>query len=403
MGIEIKPTTMWPVNRPLDYENNHKDHTPETIAKIQALIAEFGFINPMIVDEDEIILAGHRRRAGARNLGLVEVPVVQVLGLSDAQKMAYRIADNRSAEDSDTNTKALIEELERLAAMDYDLLLTGHDPDEITKLLHKTVEGEGDENEAPDAPLKPVTQTGDVWELGSHRITCGDSVNALVVGTLMAGVRPGLMVTDPPVGAASPEWRDVWALFPGDIAYVWHAGLHAADVDASLRDSGFEIKAQIIWKKPTYAIGAADYHVQHEAAWYAVRKGAVSRGWGGDRTQSTIWEVSVAKKRKDDEKTGHAGQKPVELFARAIRNNTNPGQAVYEPFSGPGTAIIACEREGRVCYAVEISAALVDVAVTRWEKFTGKTAILMATGQTFAEVLAERTPEALTGQRGVKG
>lgn len=432
--VRVLEVVMMPVDRPIDYADNHKAHTPETIGKLCKLIEEFGFTNPVLIDENEIILAGHRRRAAASRVGLGDIPTIKITGLSDAQKMAMRIADNRSAEDSDTDTAKLIAELRKLDEMGYDLSLTAHDEDELVKLLHTANEGEGDADDVPDAPLHPVAVLGDIWELGGHRIACGSSTDADTVAAVLGGVKPHLMVTDPPYGVKydpgfrdkatssfakrgtgkvenddNAIWTEAWALFPGDVAYVWHAGLYASEVDFSLRKVGFEVKSQIIWKKQHYALGGSDYHWQHEAAWYVVRGKAKSHHWGGDRTQSTMWDVPtlnpVGRKggeKAGDEKTGHGTQKPVELFARAIRNNSSPGQAVYEPFSGSGTCIIAAEREGRVCYAIELSPAYVDVAITRWEKFAGKTAILLATGQTFAEVLAERTPEAITGQRAVK-
>lgn len=434
MGVEVKPTAMWSTERPVNYEFNHKAHTPETIDKLKALIREFGFINPVIVDDDGIILAGHRRRQAAKELGIERIPVIEVLGLSEAQKMAYRIADNRSAEDSDTDTKVLIAELQKLQALDYDLLNTAFDADELSKLLHVVNEGDGDPDATPETPVNPVSVLGDIWELGSHRFACGSSTEADTVSKVLGGIKPGLMTTDPPYGVKydpswrdkategfgkresgtvlnddKADWREAWALFPGDVAYVWHAGLFASEVDLSLRAAGFEVKSQIIWQKQHYALGGADYHWQHEAAWYVVRKGAKSHHWGGDRTQSTIWSVPnlnpVGKKggqQKGDEKTGHGTQKPVELFARCIRNNTNPGQAVYDPFLGSGTAIIAAEREGRVAFGCELNPAYADVIVTRWENFTGRTAILAETGETFAEVMARRQPETVTGQRKVK-
>jgi DNA modification methylase len=181
------------------------------------------------------------------------------------------------------------------------------------------------------------------------------------------------------------DWREAWALFPGDVAYVWHGALHAATVAESLEVAGFTIRCQIIWAKDRLVLSRGDYHWQHEPAWYAVRKSGKGH-WAGDRKQTTLWSIEKPKKSE----TGHSTQKPVECMARPIRNNSSPGQAIYEPFSGSGTTIIACEQEGRACHAIELNPAYVDVAVTRWENFTGQTATLEGDGRTFDEIGADR-------------
>jgi DNA modification methylase len=214
------------------------------------------------------------------------------------------------------------------------------------------------------------------------------------------------MVTDPPYGVEydpatarattvasargkvlnddRADWREAWALFPGDVAYVWHAGLRAREVVESLQASGFEMRAQIIWDKTRLVMSRGHYHFQHEPCWYAVRKSKTAH-WAGDRKQGTVWAIPHRKSE-----TGHGTQKPVECMARPIRNNSSPGQAVYEPFSGSGTTLIACEMEGRVCHAIELNPAYVDVAVERWQAFTGKTATLEGDGRTFAEIKEAR-------------
>ncbi|MFP1632656.1 DNA-methyltransferase [Zhengella sp. ZM62] len=181
------------------------------------------------------------------------------------------------------------------------------------------------------------------------------------------------------------DWREAWALFPGDVAYVWHGALHASLVAASLEASGFAIRSQIIWDKTRLVIGRGDYHWAHEPAWYAVRKGKTGH-WSGDRKQSTVWAIEH---RRSD--SGHGTQKPVECMKRPIENNSSPGQAIYEPFSGSGTTIIAAEMTGRACHAIELNPAYVDVAIRRWQDFTGKQAVLEATGQGFADAQSERT------------
>ena len=225
---------------------------------------------------------------------------------------------------------------------------------------------------------------------------------------MLDGVKPHLLVADPPYGVDyrpdwrgragvnantgkmgrvtnddRADWREAWALFPGDVAYVWHAGRFASTVQASLEASGFEIRAQIIWAKDRFALSRGHYHYQHEPCWYAARGTA---HWKGDRSQSTLWNIPS----REDRGHGHGTQKPVECMRRPMLNNSSPGQAVYEPFCGSGTSIIAAETIGRSCHAIEISPAYVDVAITRWQEFTGKTATLAEDGRSFAEVTAER-------------
>lgn len=239
-----------------------------------------------------------------------------------------------------------------------------------------------------------------------------------MVERVLTGSRPHLMVTDPPygvdydanwrneaartstgmgnraIGAGAVgkvmnddrnDWREAWALFTGDVAYCWHADRHASAVQASLDACGLEIRAQIIWAKQQFAIGRGDYHWQHEPCWYAVRKGKTGH-WAGDRQQTTLWQIDKPAKSE----TGHSTQKPIECMRLPIENNSKAGDAVYEPFSGSGTTIIAAEMTGRRCHAIELNPAYVDVAVKRWEAFTGQKAILEDGGEEFAEVAEDR-------------
>jgi DNA modification methylase len=181
------------------------------------------------------------------------------------------------------------------------------------------------------------------------------------------------------------DWGDAWALFPGAVAYVWHAGIYATTVAESLEAVGLEIRAQIIWAKSRFAISRGHYHWQHEPCWYAVRKGGKGH-WCGDRSQTTLWEISHVRSE-----TGHSTQKPVEAMRRPIENNSSPGQAVYDPFSGSGTTIIAAEMTGRCCYAIGLNPTYVDVAIRRWQEFTGGEATLEADGRTFTALETERS------------
>jgi DNA modification methylase len=250
---------------------------------------------------------------------------------------------------------------------------------------------------------------------GGHRLLCGDATVATDVERVLGGATPLLMVTDPPYGVNyDPEWRnaakfgdglshagrasgkvtnddradwrEAWALYPGDVAYIWHGGVHAGVVQASLEVCGFTVRSQIIWAKSQLVISRGHYHAQHEPCFYAVRDGRTGH-WTGDRKQTTLWQID--KPRHSE--TGHSTQKPVECMRRPIENNSSPGQAVYEPFSGSGTTIIAAEMTARVAHAIEITAAYVDVAVKRWQEFTGQQAVLDGDGRSFDDVAATRS------------
>lgn len=403
-----------PVAELIPYARNSRTHSPQQVDKIAASIREFGFLNPIIVDGKNGIVAGHGRVMAAQKLGLASLPVIEAAHLTEAQKRAYVIADNRLALDAGWDNDMLKIELQDLDAEGFDLSLTGFNADEIGNFLAEPTAGLTDEDAVPDVPAVPVTVEGDVWVLGRHRIACGSSTDEHTVSKILAGVKPHLMVTDPPYGVQydadwrnkakradgttiggsalgavenddKADWREAWALFPGDVAYVWHAGLFAGVVADSLMACDFKLRSQIIWAKSNFAIGRGDYHWHHEPCWYAVREGKTGH-YAGDRKQTTLWQI--AKPQKSE--TGHSTQKPVECMKRPIENNSSPGQAVYEPFSGSGTTIIAAEQTGRCCYAVELNPAYVDVAVKRWQDFTGKEATLEGSGETFNALADKR-------------
>lgn len=388
------------------YARNARTHSDEQVAQIAASIREWGWTTPVLVDEGGQIIAGHGRVMAARKLGIPDVPVMIATGWSEAQKQAYVLADNQLALNAGWDMDLLKVELGDLKEHGFDLDLLGFDAAALDKLLAPDgTEGLTDPDEVPETPGEPVTRPGDVWLLGRHRIICGDSTVATDVERVLAGVKPHLMVTDPPYGVEydptrtsnnaakagkvlnddRADWREAWGLFPGDVAYIWHAGLRAREVVESLEACGFTMRAQIIWSKDRMTLGRGHYHFQHEPCWYAVRKGGTGH-WAGGRDKTTIWNINA----REDKGHGHGTQKPVECMKRPIENNSSPGQAVYEPFSGSGTTIIAGEMTGRQVFAIELSPAYVDVAVTRWEKFTGQAATLEGDGRTFAELLAER-------------
>lgn len=411
----IYPYKAIPVAKFVPYARNARTHSDEQVAQIAASIREFGFINPVIVDGENGIVAGHGRVLAARKLGMEEVPTLEVSHLTDAQRQAYILADNKLTLNAGWDTDLLRVELTELGEKDFDLGLIGFSADELATLLADKTEGLTDPDQVPETPEVPVTELGDVWLLGKHRLVCGDSTDADVVAKCLNGVEPHLMVTDPPYGVeydanwrneadrangkpygASAigkvendnrmDWREAWALFPGDVAYVWHAGRHASEVQQSLESCGFEIRCQIIWAKDRFAISRGHYHWQHEPCWYAVKGNG---HWSGDRSQTTLWKIGHQKSE-----TGHSTQKPVECMKRPIENNSSPGQAVYEPFSGSGTTIIAGEMTGRSIHAIELNPAYVDVAIKRWQDFTGQAATLEGDGRTFEEMKDRHNAEA---------
>lgn len=386
------------VEKLVPYARNARSHSDGQIAQIAASIREFGFVNPVLIDGDHGIIAGHGRVLAARKLGLETVPCLRVEHLTEAQRRAYILADNKLALNASWDDEMLRVELDALNADGFDLDIVGFDAKELGSLAPppSDVDAEPQVDRADELRKKWGVEAGQLWRLGDHRLLCGDSTVATDVERVLAGVTPLLMVTDPPYGVAydpnwrnqagasatkrtgkvlnddRADWREAWALFPGDVAYVWHGALHATTVADSLIACGFNIRSQIIWAKDRLILSRGDYHWQHEPCWYAVRTKGKGH-WAGDRKQTTLWHISH---RDQDAETVHGTQKPVECMRRPILNNSSPGQAIYEPFSGSGTTIIAAERTGRQCRAIEISPGYVAVALQRWADATGKTPVL---------------------------
>jgi DNA modification methylase len=399
----------WPLDRLVPCARNARTHSPAQIDQIAASMREWGWTNPVLADENGTLVAGHGRVAAAQKLGLTEVPVMIARGWSEAKKRAYCIADNKLALNAGWDDEMLAAELSDLKELAFDLDLIGFDEKELSRLL----EGEGGvdgEDDVPEVPEIAVSRAGDLWLLGNHRLLCGDATDAGCVGQLLGGVRPHLMVTDPPYGVEynpgwrneagasqsrrtgkvlnddRADWREAWALFPGEVAYVWHGALHAGTVAESLSASGFEIRSQIIWAKERLVLSRGHYHWQHEPCWYAVKSGGKG-SWSGDRKQTTVWPISS---RAQDAETVHGTQKPVECMRRPMLNNSSIGQAVYEPFMGSGTTLIAAETCQRVCLGIELNPVYVDVAVQRWQHLTGEKAILDGDGAEFDTVAVAR-------------
>lgn len=430
--------TYKPTDSLAPYARNAREHSEAQVAQIVSSIKEFGFTNPILVDESDGIIAGHGRVLAAAKLGLDKVPTVQLIGLSAAQKKAYILADNKIALNGTWSFDMLRLEMADLRESGFDLGVTGFDQFEVADIFATRI-GKTDPDDAPALEETPISALGDVWLLGPHRLICGDSTKADTVDRLLKGAKPHLMVTDPPYGVnydanwrnnalrkdGTPiagravgkvqnddrvDWSAAWALFPGAVVYVWHGGLHSSAVEQSLVAAKFLVRSQIIWVKTRFAIGRGNYHWQHEPAFYAAKDGAddqwsgipeherfvpeheeasyaVAKGetarWAGGRKQSTVWQIEHIRSE-----TGHSTQKPVECMKRPIENNSKAGDAVYEPFSGSGTTLVAAEMTGRRCFAVELNPAYVDVAVKRWQAFCGAEAIRESDGLTFAQVAA---------------
>ena len=380
-------------------------------------IQQFGFKVPILALSSGEVVDGDLRLKAALKLGLDEVPVILCDEWSEAQVKAFRLMVNRSATWADFDLEEVSIEIKELQALNFDLSFTGFQPLELDRLMFGTGPEADQAREISSDSGKAVSRVGDLFQCGDHRVLCGDATSESAVDMLFADAKAVLMVTDPPYGVLyNPMWREhaglgrqrqvglvandnqvdwssAYSHFHGDVVYVWHAGVHAAEVAANLESVGFRIRAQIIWAKQNFALGRGDYHWKHEPCWYAVREGK-SSNWSGDRTQSTVWEVANLNPiggSSDEPATGHSTQKPIALMRRPILNNTLPGQIVYDPFLGSGTTMIAAESVERICFGLEIEPRYVDVIVRRWQSFTGKSAVHPASGRSFDELAAERT------------
>jgi DNA modification methylase len=412
---EFKMTiSHWPIGQFIPYGRNPRKND-RAVDKMVVSVVEFGFAIPILARSNGEVVDGHLRLKAAERLGMNELPVILCDEWTEAQVRAFRLMVNRSASWADWNNDLVALEIQDLKAMNFPLDLTGFDPIEIDDfLLGGKVDSAEDEisEPCPDA----VTRLGDLWLCGPHRVLCGDATSEAAVRNLLGSTIPKLMVTDPPYGVEyDPLWREraglgrqrqtgvvpndnrvdwgkAYRLFAGAVAYVWHSGVHAAEVAAGLEAAGFRVRSQIIWSKQHFALGRGDYHWQHEPCWYAVRAGKTSH-WSGDRTQSTVWQIANLNPfggSREEEATGHGTQKPVELMRRPILNNTLRGDIVCDPFLGSGTTLIAAAGAERICQGLEIDRSYVDLIVRRWQKFSGQAATLEAGGGRFDEISAER-------------
>ena len=420
----------WPIDKPIPYARNSRKIPERAIDKVAASIKEFGWRQAIVVDKDSVIICGHTRLLAANKLGLKQVPIHVADNLTPAQVKAYRLMDNRSHEEAQWDIELLGPELAELRGLDFDLALTGFDDREIDDFLSDP--GDDDRaNEAPPIPDLATARSGDVWVLGKHRLICGDCTQADVVARVLASATPLLMVADGPYGVSlDSEWRDraglngcgpaqasymkhrteghrnttissdtradwseAFALLPSlQVVYVWHASVYTREVLDGLLRIGFLYPQQIIWNKGRTVLTRTHYWYQHEPCWYLRKKNAPWFGKAGDN--STIWDSPSPKfimGGSKEEKCDHPTQKPVELMRRPILNHTKRGEAVYDPFLGSGTTLIAAEMTGRACFGVELDPKYADVIILRWQRFASGEAVLEGDGRTFEEVRAERT------------
>jgi DNA modification methylase len=373
------------------------------VNRMMAAIKEYGMPIPILGrhrGEKIEIVDGHLRVKASRKMGRPTISVVFCDDWTEAQVKAFRILVNRSATWATWDEDLVALELADLNALDFDLSLTGFDPFEIDEFLFPDAVDASAEKVA-ELPKIAVTRLGDLWVCDSHRVLAGDATSPEAVAKLYGAERPTLLLTDPPYGVEyDPQWRERaglgratqtapvnndhrvnWAeaykLFPGNVAYIWNAGVHAEEVAASIEAVGFRIRAQIVWVKQHFALSRGDYHWRHENCWYAVREGK-SSNWCGDRKQSTVWEIPNLNPfggSHEEPSTHHATPKALEAMRRPILNNTRQKDIVFDCFLGSGTTLIAAELTDRVCYGLEIDVRYVDAIVRRWQDLTQKSRI----------------------------
>lgn len=433
------------------YARNSRTHNDAQVAQIAASIREFGWTNPVLIDGSDGIIAGHGRLLAARKLGLTEVPCIVLDHLSETQKRALIIADNKLALNAGWDSEMLGLELQELAAEGFDLEMVGFTDDELAALMAEKTEGLTDPDDVPDAPPVPVSILGDVWVLGGHRLIVGDSTVHTDVVRAMGGVMADCLWTDPPYnvnyeGTAGKIKNDnmkneafreflgqafttaFTVMKPGAPAYVAHADTEGLNFRGAFADCGFKISGCLIWRKNSLVLGRSDYQWQHEPVLYGWKPGASHR-WYGGRKNTTLLELggdlvtdngdgtltlrmgtesavisgdaltlhrvepTVFSIEKPKRSAAHPTMKPVELITRMLRNSTREGDVVLDLFGGSGSTLIACEMLGRFCRMVEFDPKFADVIVMRWQAFTGRKAV-HEDGRLFDDMLAERDVKA---------
>src|ERR1700730_14628694 len=421
---QIPQVQIWHIDRLVFYARNPRKND-SAVDRMCGSIRKFGLKIPVLARSDGTVVDGHLRIKAARKLGswpggdITGIPVILCDEWTDAQVKAFRLMVNRSVTWADWDDELLALELQELNAADFDLSLTGFDPKEIDDLL-LAPDDDDEANAAPPLPENPVSRLGDLWICGRHRVLCGDATSPEAVSTLLGDRKPTLMTTDPPFGISldsewrdraglngcgpaeasymkhrteghtntsissdtRADWSDAFALVPSlQIAYVWHASVFTREVLDGLLRIGFLYPQQIIWNKGRIVLTRTHYWYQHEPCWYVRKKNAPWFGKAGEN--STIWDSPSPKfimGGSDEAKFDHPTQKPIALIERPIRNHTKRGEAVYDPFLGSGTTLVAAELRDRICYGMEIDPKYFDVIIQRWQNVTGKQAILEGQG-----------------------
>jgi DNA modification methylase len=402
----------WPLDRLIPWARNPRTHSDAQVAQIAASIAEFGFLNPILVDTKAGILAGHGRLLAARKLQLRMVPVIVLDHLTEQQKRAYILADNQLALNAGWDETLLAAELAALQQDGVDVSLIGFDDLELARLLaaQDAAEGLTDEDAVPELSETPISVLGDLWILGSHKLLVGDATNQADVVKLMAGAPADLVFTDPPYNCAYEGYteqkltiqndrmtreefdrflRNSFMSFralvkPGASLYVCHSSSYQREFQNALESAGFEVRCQLIWAKNTFAWGFGRYKFRHEPIFYAHVAGEKDP-WYGDKTQSTLWE-----EKKPAANRIHPTAKPVELVERALLNSSKAGDVVADLFGGSGSTLIACERRNRKARLMELDPKYADCIIRRYQEYTGKQAVLDGDGRTFEQLKAER-------------
>ena len=407
---------LWPIDRLRPYERNPRTHSDEQVDQIAASMVEFGWTNPILIDENAGILAGHGRLMAARKLGLAEVPVIRFEHLSEAQKRAYLIADNQLALQAGWSEELLAEELAWLREERFDLDLIGFDATELERLL-AIADGESGSDEAedqvPEPPQELVSKPGDLWQLGNHRVLCGDATVLSDVERVLGGHLADMTFCDPPYNvdyANSPKDKlrgkhrpilndslglgfeaflldacaDILAVTKGAV-YVCMSSSELHTLQRAFAAAGGKWSTFVIWAKSTFTLGRADYQRQYEPILYGWKDGS-DHYWCGARDQGDVWFFD--KPVKNDL---HPTMKPVALVERAIRNSSKTRDIVLDPFGGSGSTLIACEKAGRHARLIELDPKYVDTIILRWQAFSGGTATLEGTGQSFDGVCEDRS------------
>ena len=380
------------INKLVPYANNARTHNKEQILKLRSSLREFGFVNPVIIDREYNVLAGHGRIMAAKEEGITEVPCVYADHLTEAQKKAYILADNRMALDAGWDDELLSVEMQELQELGFDLSMTGFDEKELTDLLGVDAGSEAKEDDFDlSAALEKAAfvQRGDIWTVGRHKLMCGDATSAEDVSALMGDTKANLILTDPPYGVSFKSssgltiqndsmkneefYNFLLASFKcmadhlekGGAAYVFHADTEGLNFRKAFADAGFKLSGCCIWKKNALVLGRSPYQWQHEPCLFGWKKGGKHQ-WYSDRKQTTIWEYDRPKASKD-----HPTMKPIALMAYPVQNSSMMGCVVLDPFLGSGSTLMACEQTGRICYGVELEEKFVDVIVNRYMEMKG--------------------------------